>query len=204
MSETVVIPSNREVVATLDEADSDPSSISACVAACPPHPQMGGSRSDRRLRTVSDELTENGVDCLRFDYGEWNEGHGELDDAKRAVEWVRNRYDRVGIFGYSFGGCLALLAAAESDPDAVAALAPASRLGEGLDAVDALDVIAAPVRIVYGERDDTANWQPLVDRARTVGVDVVGVGADHFFVGQSAKISSLAGDFLLDNLLGDG
>ncbi|MFP4625752.1 MAG: dienelactone hydrolase family protein [Natronomonas sp.] len=201
MSETVVVPSDREVDATLDNPDSDSSSSSACVVACPPHPQMGGNRSDQRLRAVSDKLTASGVACLRFDYGDWDGGHGELGDAKDAFEWARNRYERVGIFGYSFGGCIALLAAAETDPVAVAALAPASTLGEGLDAVAAIDAIQAPVRIVYGERDDTANWEPLVERARMVGVDVVGVGTDHFFIGQAAKIGSLAGGFLVDEFV---
>ncbi len=106
----VLVPGGRDVRATLDRAgDVDSTegvaaSADACVVACPPHPQHRGHRGDERLRAVSAALTGGGVDCLRFDYGDWDEGYGERADARNAVAWARDRYDRVGLFGFSFGG----------------------------------------------------------------------------------------------------
>lgn len=190
MGETVLVPGSRDVRATLDGGDAE-----RAVVACPPHPQMGGSRTDARLEAVSASLAPE-VATLRFDYGEWDEGYGELADARNALGWARERYDRVGLFGFSFGGCIALLAAAEEAPRAVSALAPASRLQPDLDATAALSDVDCPVQIVYGERDDTADWEPVVERARGLGCTVEAVPGDHFFVGQAQKVAAIVAEFL--------
>jgi hypothetical protein len=191
-SRPVRVPGARELTATLDSPGGE-----ACVVACPPHPQMGGKRSDRRLTAVSDALAPTA--CLRFDYGPWAEGEGELQDAVAAVRWARERYDRVGLFGFSFGGGVALLAAAETGPDCVSALAPASRLGD-LSSVAALDALHCPVQVVYAERDTTAEWEPVVERARELGYEVESMSADHFFVGQHGKVGERVSRFLVAHL----
>ncbi|HET7325140.1 MAG TPA: CocE/NonD family hydrolase [Halococcus sp.] len=183
----IVLPGGRDVRGTLDADDSE--NIERLVVACPPHPQQGGTRSDQRLTAVSDALREKGIVCLRFDYGEWDEGHGEQADVKNAVEWAHERADRVGLFGFSFGATMALLAATEIEElGAVCALAPDSGQGD-LDAVAALDGIDFPVKILYAERDSTADWEPVVERARELDIEVEGLSADHFFLGQSEKVA---------------
>ncbi|MEF8788690.1 MAG: alpha/beta hydrolase [Haloarculaceae archaeon] len=199
--ESVLVPGGRDVRATLD----GPGAAGACVVACPPHPQMGGRRTDRRLRAVSDALVDRGVACLRFDYGPWAEGEGERTDARNALGWARERYDAAGLFGYSFGGAVALLAAAAESaegtpPDAVAALAPAGRLPAGLDAAAAVGEVDCPLQVVYGERDTTAGWEPVVERARGVGAEVVELSADHHFVGQDAAVGETLAGFLVPAL----
>ena len=187
----MLIPGGRDVRGPLDGGDAR-----VAVVACPPHPRQGGSRSDRRVRAVSDALAAADVACLRIDYGPWDEGYGERADAVAAVEWARERYERVGIFGYSFGGTVALLAAAAGDVDAVAALAPEARLASDLDAVSALSNLGVPVQVVYGERDETVAWRPLVEAAGDRGDDVVGLPADHFFVGHRDRVGETVATFL--------
>ena len=193
-SRRIAIPGARDVRATLDAPDAP-----ACVVACPPHPQMGGRRTDARLTAVGDALAPD-VACLRFDYGSWDEGRGERTDATNALDWASERYDRVGLFGFSFGGGVALLAAARTEPRCASALAPASRLPAGLDVAAALDDVDCPVQIVYGERDTTADWEPVVERARELGHRVEGMSADHFFVGQTEKAADRVGGFLRERL----
>ena len=181
----VVLPGGRDARGTLDRSN-DADSV---VVACPPHPEHGGNRSDTRLVAVSDALRDEGIDCLRFDYGEWDEGRGEQIDVKNAVRWAHERYDRMGLFGFSFGATMALCAAADiEDLRAVCALAPDSGR-DGADAVAALDDVACPVRILYAERDSTADWKPVVERARELDIEVDSLSADHFFVGQSEKVA---------------
>lgn len=199
--EPVLVPGGRDVRATLDVSEG----ADSCVVACPPHPRMGGRRTDRRLRAVSDYLTGRGVACLRFDYGPWAEGEGERTDARNALAWARERYETVGVLGYSFGGAVALLAAAAESADgvppaAVAVLAPAARLSAGLDAAAAVADIDCPLQVVYGERDTTADWEPVVERARGVGAEVVAISGDHHFVGQDAKVGEIVGEFLAARL----
>jgi alpha/beta superfamily hydrolase len=191
----VLVGSDRDVRATLDGGSNG-----ACVVACPPHPQHGGSRSDERLRTVSGALVDRGVDCLRIDYGPWAEGEGEVRDAVDAVRHGREElgYDRLALFGYSFGGAVALLAAtdAEVDVSAVSALAPTHRLSSGLDAAAAARSLSVSLQVVYGARDTTVDWEPVVDAVRDRGGGVVELPADHFFVGQAGNVADRVAPFL--------
>ncbi|MFB6300979.1 MAG: alpha/beta hydrolase [Halobacteriales archaeon] len=191
-TEEVLIPGGRDVRGTLETPTID---HDRCVVACPPHPEQGGTRNDQRLQAIADELIDRGVAALRFDYGAWDNGYGELTDAENAVDWAAERYGSIGIFGFSFGGCIALLTAATGEVDAVSTLAPAARLGEELDAVAAFDTIDCPIQIVYGTRDTTASWEPVVERARASEATIVEIGADHFFLGQERKIADTVSDF---------
>ncbi|QDX40693.1 dienelactone hydrolase family protein [Salarchaeum sp. JOR-1] len=198
MGETVLVPGVRRVEATLDGSRS----ADACVVACPPHPQHRGHRGDGRLTAVSDYLAERDIACLRFDYGPWDEGRGEREDARNALRWAADAYDDVGVFGFSFGGAIAALAAAtpEIGVRAVSLLAPTAELESGLNAADALDDIKCPTQVVYGARDTTADWRPVVDRARENGMAVVELSADHFFVGKTDRVADAVGEFLVDAL----
>ncbi|WP_380678826.1 alpha/beta hydrolase [Salinigranum sp. GCM10025319] len=214
----VIVGSSRDVRATLDGDAGE-----ACVVACPPHPRQRGSRSDERLRAVSDALVDRGVDCLRIDYGPWAEGKGEVRDAVAALDHCVDElgYDRIGLFGYSFGGCVALLAAAggiAADDDAerkaqledhaggefeiaaVSALAPDRRLSADLDVVAATRSLTIPMQVVYGARDTTVDWEPVADAVRDRGGAVVELPADHFFVGQAGTVAERIAPFLVDAL----
>ncbi len=193
----VSLPGGRDLQATLDRAASI-DAPRAAVVACPPHPQHGGDRHDSRLRAVSDALGARGIDCLRIDYGAFDGGRGERDDALTALAWATDRYETVSLFGYSFGGAVAVLAAAEA-PDrlgAVSALAPARRLSAGLDVLGAVSALTVPLQVVYGTRDDTADAAPVADRAHERGGSVETLAADHFFVGQRERVGELVAEFL--------
>ena len=171
-------------------------STSACVVACPPHPQHGGHRGDRRLTAVSEALVERGISCLRFGYGPWDGGHGETADAGVALEWARDHFDSIGLFGYSFGGCIALVtASSQSALDATAALAPAVQIDSELDAVSTLEKIDGPLQVVSGNQDTTVEWEPIVERTREIGGTVVEVPARHSFRGHETQVANAVGDF---------
>ena len=209
MSDTVLIPGGRDVRATLDTAASagrgsgdagDAPRADAAVVACPPHPQQRGHRGDERLNAVSDALTDRGIDCLRFDYGDWDEGYGETTDADNAVGWAAERYERVGLFGFSFGGTVALVTAASRPGLAgVCALAPTARLNPDVDAVAALDGLVdlgVATQVLYATRDSTAEWEPVVERAEELGIETVAFESDHFFVGRAGDLGEAVSGFL--------
>ncbi|OYR46417.1 MULTISPECIES: dienelactone hydrolase family protein [unclassified Halorubrum] len=208
MSETVLIPGGRDVRATLDTAASDGSRADAVVVACPPHPQQRGRRGDERLTAVSDALTGRGIDCLRFDYGDWDEGYGESTDADNAVAWAAERYERVGLFGFSFGAAVALVTAASRPGLAgVCALAPTARLNPDVDAVAALDDLvdlSVPTQVLYATRDSTADWEPVVERAKELGIETKTFESDHFFVGRSGDVGEAVAAFFEPRLVADG
>ncbi|WP_338729682.1 CocE/NonD family hydrolase [Haladaptatus sp. DJG-WS-42] len=196
-ADPVLIPGGRDVRASHDTA----SGATSVVVACPPHPQHGGRRTDSRLTAVADALADHGIATLRFDYGAWDEGRGECEDARNAIAWAHDHYERVGIFGFSFGGAISLLTAANRDDlTAVSALAPAGSLPAGFDTATALADISAPTQVVYATRDTTANWQPVVEQARALDYRVDELSADHFFVGQTQKVARCVCDFLASHL----
>jgi hypothetical protein len=193
-TERVHLPGGRDVRASLD-TDGD---ASALVVACPPHPQHDGTRHDTRLGAVSDALPAR-IDCLRFDYGPWDEGRGERADARTALDWAADRYESVGLFGYSFGGGIALLTATEVGVP-VAALSPVASLDDGSDVVAAAPRIDAPLWIGYGSRDGTVDAAAVAEAARDAGGSVETFPADHFFVGQEARVGERVAGFFDDAL----
>jgi len=239
MDDTIFLPGGRDARGTLDVASGgdgvagsdsvagsdDGSGSGACVVACPPHPQRGGHRGDGRLRAVSAALGDGGTDCLRFDYGAWDGGRGEREDALRAVAWAGERYDRVGLFGYSAGGAIALSAAARgADVTAVAALAPPARLGaaredgrpptddpvpgDAVGGIDTLNELASiplsvPVGVFYGAHDGVATVALVAERARERGATVTTFDSGHFFAGREADVATAVATFLRPALYPD-
>lgn len=185
MSEDVIVPGGRDVRASRD----GPATGRGCVVACPPHPRAGGTRSNPLLTALGEALADRDLATLRFDYGPWDEGEGEVTDAGRAVDWAADHYDAVGLFGYSFGATVALAAAANLEVVGVSALAPADGL-PSLDTVDALEAVEVPIQILYGERDRVVDSGPVAERAGELGHAVVSLSADHHFVGQRGKVAA--------------
>ncbi|MFB6185724.1 MAG: dienelactone hydrolase family protein, partial [Halobacteriaceae archaeon] len=145
------------------------------------------------------------IATLRFDYGEWDQGKGELTDTRNAIRWADSNFERVSLFGYSFGAGIATMAAADIDVDleALSVLAPVSTIDDTFNPVEALTSIEIPVQVVYGTRDDTADWESYVDQARQLSMDVQQYSSDHFFVNQQDKVAETIADYLLQWLLED-
>lgn len=201
MGDRIRLPGPRDLRATLDVDTTGPAA-SICVVACPPHPQMGGDRSDARLRAVADWLVERTVACLRIDYGPWDEGDREQTDVQTALSWARSEFESVGLFGYSFGASVALLATPGTtpQPEAISVLAPDATLSGRFDVADTVAAVEGQLQVVYGEHDGSAEWEPLVEQARECGQTVEGIPADHLFVGQREQVAKQVSSFLLDSL----
>ncbi|MDL5362677.1 dienelactone hydrolase family protein [Halalkalicoccus sp. NIPERK01] len=190
----VILPGVRDVRGTLD------GDFERVVVACPPHPQHRGHRGDPRLKAVSAALSKRDVACLRFDYGEWDEGYGEREDARNAIRWAAGEFDSVGIFGYSFGGAMAILAAASVEEPVlgVSALAPAAGVGRDLDVAGAVAALECPLQVLYGTRDSTAEWGPIVEAARRRNATIEELAADHFFLGKHDRIAGSVAAFFAE------
>lgn len=196
-TERLVLSGHRDLQCAIDM----PSGTSV-VVACPPHPRHGGDRRDRRLNALAQELAASGIATLRFNYGPWDDGVGEREDARRAIAFAADRFPSVGVYGYSFGAAMAVFAATESTTvDAVSLLSPDAIV------VDELAEISGPLQISYGERDDTVTWRPVVERARALNergrsppIDIVAWEADHHFVGQHEKVASTTKNFFVSHL----
>src|SRR5580698_1678065 len=84
---------------------------------CHPHPQHGGTMHNKVVYRMARGLRGTGAVVLRFNYrgvnlseGAYDEGEGELDDARAALDYLRARYPALPftVAGFSFGSRIAL------------------------------------------------------------------------------------------------
>jgi len=159
---------------------------------CHPHPQYGGTMTNKVVHTLAKAFNELGAGAVRFNYrgvgasdGTYDDGNGETLDALAAIGWVKRRWPAAQLWlgGFSFGGAIAIRAAAQADARRLVTVAPAIRLV-------AVDVAARPRAswlVVQGDRDElvdaahvqqwAASLQPPPELAMLPGVD-------HFFHGR--------------------
>src|SRR6478672_4107511 len=107
--------------AVLDEPSA---AARAAVVFAHPHPQYGGTMHTKAVFQGAKALTRIGCAVLRFNFrgvgrsaGTWDEGRGECDDFRAAVDFVADRYPGVELWaaGFSFGAYVALTAGAQDD-----------------------------------------------------------------------------------------
>ncbi len=135
---------------------------------------------------------EVGLTTLRFNFrgvgaseGSHDEGRGEEDDVRAALEALRARVPRgpVGLAGYSFGAWVSSRVARSADGlSALCLIAPPLKMF----ALDALEPGRLELLVVAGTRDP---YCPLADldrlAARLPESAVARIdGADHFFFGK--------------------
>jgi alpha/beta superfamily hydrolase len=84
---------------------------------CHPHPQHGGTMHNKVVYRIARGLRGTGAVVLRFNYrgvnlsqGTYDEGEGELEDARVALDYLRGRYPTLPftVAGFSFGSRIAL------------------------------------------------------------------------------------------------
>lgn len=87
------------------------------VLVCHPHPRGGGTMHNKVVYRIARALRRLGCVVLRFNYrgvnlseGVYDNGRGETEDARTALEWLRGQYPDlpVSLAGFSFGSRIAL------------------------------------------------------------------------------------------------
>ncbi len=194
---------------TLDGRLAVPAGATAGAIVCHPHPQYGGSMENDLVIALTQALGKAGFATLRFDFrgvgssgGSYDDGRGEIDDARAAAEVLRTRLGvpRIALVGYSFGSMM-VLRAGSHEPEAVTgivAIGPPTRM-IGLDFLAGSTV---PLAFVTGDRDQFCPVATLESaRAKFAPASTMTLipGADHFFGGHlpalSARVTELVRAF---------
>lgn len=143
----------------LQEREGSPHDLTAVV--CHPHPSYGGTLHNKVVHRIASTLHELGAAVLRFNFrgvggseGSYDDGRGELEDARAAVGWMRDRFPgaRLWLAGFSFGSWVAARLAA-SDPGIerlILVAPPVKRSG-----FDVLRHCAVPKLVIQGLADTT-------------------------------------------------
>ncbi len=162
---------------------------------CHPHPMFGGTMHNKVVFHAMKALNSFGFPVLRFNFrgaglseGQHDEGRGEVDDVRAALEWLEREFSRPILFcGFSFGAATGLKAACP-DPrvDALISLGTPVQAQDRAYGYRFLQDCAKPKLFISGSHDQ---YGPRADLERMVGAllepkKLVLVEGDHFFLGH--------------------
>jgi alpha/beta superfamily hydrolase len=114
--ESLFVPGPAGRLEALLEEPEDAAPREAALV-CHPHPQHGGTMHNKVVYRIARGLRSTGSVVLRFNYrgvnlseGDYAEGEGELEDARAALDYLRERYPALPftVAGFSFGSRIAL------------------------------------------------------------------------------------------------
>lgn len=161
--------------------------------ACHPHPLFGGTMHNKVVFQVARTLHRLGLPVLRFNFrgaglseGTHDEGRGEQDDVRAALDWLAAQFPAKPILlaGFSFGAVVGLQVGCgdERVKELVALGLPVDR-----NDFSYLRECRKPKLFLHGAEDQFGD----VDRVRALVAAlpepkrlVVVSGVDHFFTGK--------------------
>lgn len=169
---------------------------------CHPHPLFGGTMHTKAVYRAAQALNEAGLVTLRFNFrgvgastGSYDDGVGEREDARAALDWLGARYPGLRLLagGFSFGSLVALAVGAADER--VAAM-----LGLGLPLTrderydySFLKSAAKPVLVVQGEQDEFGSGEHVERALSPFGSHITLVrvpGSDHYFTDRVQELQS--------------
>jgi uncharacterized protein len=172
---------------------------------CHPHPLYGGTMHNKVVFKVAQALQELGMPALRFNFrgvgrstGTYDEGRGEMDDVRYALEFLSHRYPGLPVIlgGFSFGAYVALRAAAiDGRVRVMIGLGVPARMFDG----DYLEDSHKPKLIIQGTKDELAPYNLTLEWFEHVPApkSMVAVqGADHFFQGHLDEVQAIITSFV--------
>jgi len=179
----------------------------AAVVFAHPHPLHGGTMHTKAVYRATKALGRIGCAVLRFNFrgvgrseGKWDEGRGERDDFRAALDFMAARYPNVELWaaGFSFGAWVALtVGAVDERVSLLLGIAPAVTSYD----FSVLETSTKPKFFIHGERDELiplqAMWRfygRLPEPKELVVIDA----ANHLFDGLVLEVGDAVEDLLAD------
>ena len=190
-------------------ADDAPPLPRAAVVFAHPHPLQGGTMHTKAVFQGAKGLVRIGCAVLRFNFrgvgasaGTFDEGSGEREDFRAAVDYMAGRYPGVPIWaaGFSFGAWIALESGAV-DPRISVLIGVAPPVCRPNYAFDHVLASTKPKFLVHGGLDEICSIKDLwvfYARLKEPKELVVIDGANHLFDGRTGEVGEA-----LQDLLGD-
>ena len=188
-----------EAVLDLPEADLFEAPHGTAVIAHP-HPQFGGTMTNKVVQTIARACVQCGWRALRFNFrgvgasgGHYDEGRGEVDDMLAVVAQTAPADQPLLLAGFSFGGFIAARAIDTLHPQrAIAGAVLVDTAASRFDVPPVPAELHPQTLVVHGEQDDTVPLASVMDWARPQSLPVTVVpGGEHFFHGQLPLLKAL-------------
>jgi alpha/beta superfamily hydrolase len=179
----------------------------AAVVFAHPLPTHGGTMHTKVVFQGAKALARTGCVVLRFNFrgvgrsaGAWDEGRGEMDDYRAAVDFLASQYPDLEMWaaGFSFGSYIAMTAGADHDRIcALIGIAPPVDRYE----YASVKLSTKPKFIIHGERDELISlksvrefYARLQEPKELVEID----RANHLFDGQASEVGDALEDLMSD------
>jgi alpha/beta superfamily hydrolase len=185
---------------TVTEAEPEMASL-----VCHPHPLFGGTMHNKVVFRVARTLHDLGLPVLRFNFrgaglseGAYDEGRGEQDDVRVALDWLAARFPAKPILlaGFSFGALVGLGVGAKDER--VQGL-----VGLGLPVKRAepefLRDCSKPKLFLHGSNDQFSDVNEIRAFVATIPEPkqlVIVPGVDHFFTGKLDEVDRALREWL--------
>ncbi len=175
---------------------------------CHPHPLFGGTMHNKVVYNAMKSLSKFGFPVLRFNFrgaglseGMHDEGRGEVDDVRAALEYLDQEYKLPLLFaGFSFGAATGLRAACSDERVmGVISLGTPVAVDGRTYTYDFLRDCRKPKLFVSGGNDQYSPQAALLaafDNAPEPKELVIVEGADHFFLGQLPRMQKAIEDWV--------
>lgn len=175
---------------------------------CHPHPQFGGTLTNKVIYTAARTLASAGIVSIRFNFrgigqsqGVYDDGIGEQQDLAKVVEWARQQYpDRdLVLVGFSFGAFISISQATALNCSQLISIAPPI----GRMDFSAINVPSCRWIIIQGDDDELVDYKQVeqwVSQLSTSPKLTIMSGVSHFFhrrlVDLRSEIDRFVGSFL--------
>jgi alpha/beta superfamily hydrolase len=182
-----------------------PSNCTRAAVVCHPHPQYGGDMNNAVVCAIAGVLRQAGYATLRFNFrgvgastGVYGGGVGEIEDARNAVRYLRERSGGAAITlaGYSFGALVGLQAGMSMEEvDRLIAVAPPLAFAD----LTFLSQCEKGKLFIVGDCDQFCSLTELREAlVRIAGPNTLRIvpGADHFFAGHERGVADAVRPFL--------
>lgn len=187
--------------------DLPPGAPRAAVVFAHPLPTHGGTMHTKVVFQGAKALARTGCVVLRFNFrgvgqsaGRWDEGRGEMDDYRAALDFMAGRFPALDLWaaGFSFGCYIAMTAGADdARVCALVGIAPPVDRYE----FASVKLSQKPKFLVHGERDELISlklvrhfYAQLQEPKELVEID----RANHLFDGQATEVGDALADLLED------
>jgi alpha/beta superfamily hydrolase len=173
-----------------------------CALVCHPHPMGGGTLHNKVVYRAMKALHSLGFPVLRFNFrgvgrseGVHDNGHGEQDDVRAALDWLENQFHRPILFaGFSFGSNVGMRACCGDPrvPGLIALGLPVVAEGRHYS-YRYLPSCSQPKLFISGDHDQygpVAEVEAVVATAPEPKHLVWIQEADHFFVGKLDQVQA--------------
>jgi hypothetical protein len=178
---------------------------------CHPHPKGGGTMHNKVVYRAAKTMHSFGLPTLRFNFrgtglseGEHDEGRGEREDVRAALDWLQQRYGLpVLATGFSFGAYVGLrTCCGDARVPGFAALGlPVAVEGRGYRYSFLADC-TLPKLFISGGADQygpQAELVRIVASAATPADLVIIPGADHFFADKLEQMQHALREWLVSH-----